>query len=84
MENTVNCETCGLDHKFPGELQACATATLTALRRLVAAAGEVGTCKGCGVDIFWIRHVTTGKNVPYTVAGQNHFVDCSARDRFKK
>jgi hypothetical protein len=43
-----------------------------------------GNCKGCGVPIRWVRHISTGKITPYDLDGVNHFVTCSDRERFRK
>lgn len=53
------------------------------LRPLMNAVGERGTCKGCGVDIYWVEHLN-GKIVPYTPTGLNHFIDCPKAARFRK
>lgn len=42
-----------------------------------------GMCGGCGAEIYWIIH-RNGRRVPYTVRGLNHFVDCPAREDFRK
>ena len=44
---------------------------------------DKSTCRGCNADIWWIVS-NTQKKTPYTAAGLIHFVDCSARDQFKK
>lgn len=45
--------------------------------------GEKGNCRGCGREIWWVRH-KNGKKAPYTSEGLNHFADCPVGDRFKK
>jgi hypothetical protein len=57
--------------------------TRKALRILVSAVGQRGTCRGCGDSIFWVRH-QNGKATPYTADGFNHFIDCQAAGRFRK
>ena len=74
------CSVCKLAHPVGGShFEALAEA----LRKLVLAVGTIGSCRGCGVAIFWIRH-KNGKQVPYTPAGLNHFIDCSVGSEFKK
>lgn len=53
------------------------------IKPLLTAIGDKSTCKGCGAEIYWIVHKNK-KKVPYTVEGRNHFIDCPARDRFRK
>ncbi len=50
---------------------------------LVKSTGQAGTCRGCGVEIFWFTNQKTKRPAPVTLAGLNHFADCPARDRFK-
>jgi hypothetical protein len=45
--------------------------------------GDKGVCKGCGRDIWWVKH-KNGKAVPYTWEGLNHFIDCPKANEFKK
>lgn len=44
---------------------------------------DASKCKACKRTIFWVKHAN-GKNVPYTIDGQNHFADCSQADAFRK
>ena len=40
-------------------------------------------CKGCGVDIWFVKH-SSGKKAPYTVQALNHFIDCPKSKDFKR
>jgi uncharacterized protein with PIN domain len=46
--------------------------------------GPWASCKACGAAIRFVHHPRTKKSVPYTAEGQNHFIDCPDRDRFRK
>lgn len=78
--NTVreNSETPEID-----QLQDCIAAQKTAMRALLQKIGKQVACGGCGAVMYFVVH-SNGKRVPYTEAGLNHFVDCPARDRFKR
>jgi hypothetical protein len=39
-------------------------------------------CKGCGKPIRFVRSQTTGKMVPLTESGLNHFLDCPKANEF--
>ena len=45
--------------------------------------GDSGTCRGCGLPIFWVTH-KNGKKAPYDFDGLNHFGSCSKREDFKR
>ncbi len=45
--------------------------------------GEPALCSGCGVRIWFVRHLN-GKRVPYTSSGLNHFADCPEAQKFRK
>ena len=45
--------------------------------------GQPAICKGCGAEIYWVRHLN-GKNVPYDPDGLNHFGSCVRADQFRK
>jgi len=51
--------------------------------RLLNVVGDVGTCKGCGETIWWVK-TKAGKSAPYTEKALNHFADCPKADRFRK
>lgn len=53
------------------------------IARLLGLIGDLGKCRGCGTDIYWVRH-KSGKKAPYTIEGLNHFADCPAKDKFRK
>jgi len=76
----MTCGSCGITH---GPNSECLEAVRMALKRLVAAVGMVGECKGCNASILWVRHMN-GKSVPYTTGGENHFINCPAAKDFKK
>lgn len=40
-------------------------------------------CRACGKEITFIIN-ENGRNIPITKEGNNHFIDCPARDRFRK
>lgn len=41
-------------------------------------------CEGCGAVMYFVHHRSNDKVVPYTADGLNHFVDCPAREQFRK
>lgn len=55
--------------------------------KLLSNAGSPATCRGCGEQIYWVRH-SNGKNTPYVAIGANqgvnHFENCPERERFKR
>ena len=56
-----------------------------ALHELLEKVGQRGTCRGCGTEIFWVRHKTSGKLVPYSCRSSlNHFIDCPRAAEFRK
>jgi len=56
---------------------------LSNINLLLKLVGSQGQCKGCGLEIYWVRH-NNGKKAPYTKDGLNHFADCKVADRFRK
>ena len=40
-------------------------------------------CQACGKEITFITN-ENGKTIPITREGNNHFIDCPSRDRFRK
>jgi len=46
--------------------------------------GELGPCKGCQAQIYWVIHRKSGARTPYSENGQNHFIDCPAASNFRK
>ena len=46
-------------------------------------AEDVRPCKACGAQLAMVRH-RIGKLAPYTMAGVNHFIDCSKADQFRR
>ena len=50
---------------------------------LLKNAGQLAKCRGCGADIYWVRHAN-GVRAPYTPEGLNHFADCPAAGTFRK
>ena len=53
-----------------------------ALRALLGNVGDLGHCRGCKAEVWWIEH-RNGRKAPYTAAGLNHFADCPAAASFK-
>lgn len=53
------------------------------ISKLLTNTADRGICRGCGAQIFWLRH-KNGRATPYTAEGANHFIDCAARDEFKR
>lgn len=53
------------------------------LKYLLIAIGKPGVCRGCGATIMWVTHAN-GKQVPYTMQGLNHFIDCPKADNFRR
>lgn len=46
--------------------------------------GDAGLCSGCGAEIWWVVNPKTGKRMPITKAGLNHFADCPQAKNFRK
>lgn len=61
----------------------CVDAQKLAMRQLLGRLANATTCEGCGAAIYFLRHAN-GANTPTTAAGLVHFVDCPARDQFKR
>jgi hypothetical protein len=61
----------------------CARALTQVISELLERVGEPGTCKGCGMPIFWLTH-SNGKKTPYTPRGFNHFIDCKKAKEFRR
>jgi hypothetical protein len=53
-------------------------------QHLLRTIGDEGKCKGCGVPIWWIVNPKTGKKLPITWEGLNHFADCPKAKDFRK
>jgi hypothetical protein len=51
--------------------------------RLLKRIGDEGVCAGCGLKIFWIRHLN-GNIAPYEESGEIHFVKCPKAGDFRK
>lgn len=45
--------------------------------------GQVSTCKGCGAQMWWVKH-NNGKRAPYDIDGTNHFVTCPRANDFRR
>lgn len=74
------CPDCNLAHP---PVWTCVQAQMQNMKDLLARiADSTGQCKGCARPLFWVRH-RNGKVVPYTEAGQNHFIDCPNADRWR-
>jgi len=54
------------------------------VERLLNLVGTKTECKGCGADMWWVKHEKTGKTAPYNSEALNHFADCPKAGRFKK
>ena len=53
------------------------------VEQMLIVCGDPGRCKGCGVDIWWMK--TRLKNLmPYNRHGIPHFTDCPKADEFRK
>lgn len=65
------------------QLQDCVAAQKLAMLALLKRIADGKRCEGCGALIYMVRH-SLGQVAPYTAAGLNHFVDCPARDQFKR
>ena len=48
---------------------------------LKAVAWDVRRCRFCGRMLYFVHITATGKTVPYTAEGLNHFVDCPYFER---
>jgi hypothetical protein len=53
-------------------------------QHLLKIIGDEGKCRGCGVPIWWIVNPKTGKKLPITHEGLNHFADCPVANKFRK
>lgn len=53
------------------------------IRALLDHVGDLARCKGCGVEIWWIK-TRAGRRAPYTQDGLNHFADCPQAERFRR
>lgn len=51
------------------------------LRNIGASEGQ---CKGCGLDIWWLKMAKSGKLAPITQQALNHFANCPKAKDFKK
>jgi len=51
---------------------------------LLRNAGDRGVCKGCGAAVIYLCHARTGKRVPYSLDGVNHFATCPEAEQFRK
>jgi hypothetical protein len=74
------CEDCRLPHN---DTEYCIDAQKAAMLALLNQIGNKGVCRGCGAEIYWVRH-KNGKATPYTPAGMNHFLDCPKAKEFKR
>lgn len=50
---------------------------------LMLIAEEVRPCKGCGLQLAFVRH-HNGKLAPYDIDGVNHFITCVKAEEFRK
>jgi hypothetical protein len=41
-------------------------------------------CEKCGVQLWFVRHIDSGKLAPYTYQGINHFANCAYAAEFRK
>jgi len=76
---TTICPTCKLAHTETP----CVEAQSIAMKTLLDNIGDQGVCRGCQAPIYWVTH-RNGKKTPYTSSGLNHFIDCEAREQFKR
>ena len=76
----MNCKICGLAHKPE---TACVDAMKENQIKFLHRIAKPQNCQGCGAIVFFIHHLN-GKRPPYTEALQNHFIDCPARETFKR
>jgi len=53
------------------------------IKKLLDLVGDIGECKGCGREVWWVVH-KNGKKAPYTRTALNHFIDCPNADQFRK
>jgi hypothetical protein len=74
------CRACFLVHP---PMETCQGAAAAAMLALLGRVGNQGVCSGCTRPIFWVTH-RNGAKTPYTESGLNHFIDCPARDSFKR
>ncbi len=74
------CRLCRLPHTAD---VLCVQAQAAAMKKLLDLIGEPAICRGCSAPIYFVRH-RNGKNVPYTSAGLNHFIDCPMAGDFAR
>lgn len=62
---------------------------------LVQRAGRVGVCRGCNAEVHWLQHIgapsghsarrrAAGTWTPYDANGRNHFINCPAKEQFRR
>lgn len=49
---------------------------------LLSHVGNVGLCRGCHVEVVWVRH-TNGKLAIYDLNGESHFATCPMAEVFR-
>jgi len=55
-------------------------ATMTALLKVI---GNPARCRGCGVNIMWVR-TRTGQAAPFDEDGTSHFATCPKAAAFRR
>lgn len=45
--------------------------------------GNEAKCQDCGVTVWWVQHIKSGKKAPYTCEAKLHILDCPAREQFQ-
>lgn len=79
----ILCERCGHPGDHDPSCGECVSAQGKAMAEMLKNIGDPGVCRGCGAQIFWVRH-KNGKITPYERSGLNHFAVCPKWKEFKK
>jgi hypothetical protein len=53
------------------------------VRRLLSQIADRGTCKSCGVEIWWVK-MPSGRLNPFTADAVSHFSDCPSASKHRK
>lgn len=53
------------------------------VRALLGRVGQLGTCRGCKAEVYWVRH-RDGAVACYEADGSNHLQECPYADRYRR
>jgi len=54
------------------------------VRALLEKVADKGVCRACKAEVYWVRHLNSGKQVPYDATALNHFASCPFADEFRQ